>query len=174
MTVQHRGMILIIALVAFAFFGMPFLAMLCCITKSLWKRFTKKPETTGPMRGYKGFNRYLCCCPDGVPMFYEVGKEYEIQGELRMCSNGFHFCKKLSDVFYHYPNKGRNRYCEVEAFGDIISFDHKFCTSKIRIIRELSPSEVGAIVASESPSYTHRPFGKKILKNRGNRKRRRK
>jgi len=172
MTAQLRDTILIIALVTFAFIGMPFLAMLCCITKSLWKRFTQKPEPIVPMRGYKGFDKDLCCCPDKISMQYEVGKEYEIQGELRMCSNGFHFCKKLSDVFYHYPNKGRNRYCEVEALGKIESFSHKFCTSKIRIIRELSPSEVGSIVASESPSYTHRPFGKKTLKNRGNRKRR--
>ena len=173
MTAQHRDLLLIIALVAFAFFGMPFLAMLCCIAKSLWKRFTRKPEPMGPMRGYKGFDMNLCCCPDRVSMQYEVGKEYEIQGELRMCTNGFHFCRKLSDVFYHYQNNGRNRFCEVEAFGEIESFGHKSCTSKIRIIRELSPAEVGSIVASESPTRTHRPFGKKTLKNRGNMKRKR-
>jgi hypothetical protein len=172
MTDQFINIMGTLALIVLVFFGVPFLAMNCCIVKSLWNRFTQKPEPIGPMRGYKGFDKDLCCCPGGNIMQYEVGKEYEIQGELRMCINGFHFCKKLSDVFYHYQNNGRNRFCEVEALGKIESFSHKFCTSKIRIIRELSPSEVGSIVASESPSYTHRPFGKKTLKNRGNRKRR--
>ena len=89
------------------------------------------------MIGYKAFNDDLTC----RGFQYEIGKTYTIEGELKICENGFHFCKELINCFYHY--KFGSRICEVESLGAIDSEDEeKFCTDKIRIIRELSFEEI--------------------------------
>ena len=88
------------------------------------------------VKGYKGFDENLCC----RGFQYKVGKTYEINGTLKMCDNGFHFCKKLSNVneFYSFSNENY-RYCEVEAVGQVIDDEDgkKSVTDKIKIVREI-------------------------------------
>ena len=40
------------------------------------------------VKGYKGFNQDLTC----RGFQYEIGKTYEYNGEIELCSSGFHFC----------------------------------------------------------------------------------
>ena len=44
---------------------------------------------------YKGFDENFCC----RDFQYEVGKEYHITGDLKICKNGFHACEDLIDTF---------------------------------------------------------------------------
>ena len=89
------------------------------------------------MKGYKGFDKDLKC----RDYQYETGKEYEQPGRPRCCDNGFHFCENPFDVFGYYSLDGQNRFCEVEATGEIHtqpdSDDTKVATSKIKIGAEI-------------------------------------
>ena len=90
---------------------------------------------TGAMKGYKAFNNDLTC----LNFQYEIGKEYEIEGELKLCENGFHFCENIADCYAYYPAEDSTRICEVEASGEIISNGmKKFCASKIKILSEVT------------------------------------
>jgi hypothetical protein len=72
---------------------------------------------------------------------YEIGKEYHVDEDVKLCKSGFHFCKNLQDVFEFYFAFEGNRYFEVEA--NIVESDGKKCVAdKIRIIRELTPEEI--------------------------------
>ena len=90
------------------------------------------------IKGYKGFNKNLQC----RGFQYRIGKEYEEKGNIKTCSNGFHFCKEPFDVFGYYPpcgEDGENRYCEVEGSGNIDrdNDDSKIASSKIKIKAEI-------------------------------------
>jgi len=66
------------------------------------------------MKGYKGFNKDLACTPGNNKQQYVVGQIYEMDGESKLCSKGFHFCEYPLDVFGYYP-PAYSRYCEIEA-----------------------------------------------------------
>jgi len=87
------------------------------------------------MKGYKAFNSDLTC----RGFQYEVGKEYVHEGEIEPCRNGFHFCKSIADCYTFYDTNDSTRICEVEATGNVKEDDSgiKFCTDKIKIIREI-------------------------------------
>ena len=58
------------------------------------------------------------------------------------CKQGFHFCKNLSDVYKYYDMSEDTRICEILAIGEIDSADEsKYCTNKIKIVREIKSSE---------------------------------
>ena len=88
------------------------------------------------MKGYKGFENDMTC----RGFQYEVGKEYEMDGEPGMCKSGFHFCKTMANVFNYYRGAGK-RYAEVEAYGDVVEDVAKCVTNKIRILREIPYQE---------------------------------
>ena len=92
------------------------------------------------MKGYKGFDKDLKC----KGFQYDIGKEFELDGKMVICEKGFHFCKELIDVMNFYNTKNGNRFCEIEATGEIVE-DHeqkKCCTNKIKIIKEIPIEEV--------------------------------
>lgn len=93
------------------------------------------------VKGFKGFNQDLTC----RGFQYEIGKTYEYDGNIELCSQGFHFCRKLQDVHQFYDLK-TSRICEIEADGKIDNDDIKSVCSRIRIVRELSREEVDAAV----------------------------
>jgi len=64
------------------------------------------------MKAYKIFDVDLKC--RGYQ--FEVGKTFEIDGELKMCGNGFHACRRLEDCFGYYEPCNGNRVCEVDKF----------------------------------------------------------
>ena len=85
------------------------------------------------IKAYKAFDKDLSC----REFKYEVGKEYEETGYIKVCEKGFHACPYPLDVFGYYPPAGA-RFCEVEQSGKIDdSESNKVCSSKIRIGAEL-------------------------------------
>ena len=72
------------------------------------------------VKAYKGFDKDLKC----RRFQYEVGKEY-VTDRAIACTTGFHCCENPFDVFGFYSpcdaNGFMNRFCEVEAGGDIDS-----------------------------------------------------
>ena len=104
------------------------------------------------MKGYKGFDKNFCC----RGMQYKVGETYEVDGKIKICQQGYHFCDIPLAVFEYYPPVDGNRYALIEATGDLKSDDsHKRCTNKITIVRELTLAElIGEVDSSASASNT--------------------
>ena len=74
-------------------------------------------------------------------MTYELGKWYEVDGEIKPCENGFHFCRKLEDIQEYY-DLFHSRLFEIEADGKIMEASNtKMVCSKIRLVREILPEE---------------------------------
>ena len=92
------------------------------------------------MKGYKVFNKDWTC----RGFQYEVGKTYEMKEDPVCCERGFHFCKRLVDCFNYYNFCSENKVAEIEAAGAIDDYgnEEKYCTNKIKIVRELSWHEV--------------------------------
>lgn len=70
------------------------------------------------IKSYKGFDKNLKC----RDFQYEIGKEYEMDGEIKVCNRGFHACESPFDVFDHYTMID-SRFCEVEQDGNISKED---------------------------------------------------
>lgn len=91
--------------------------------------------------GYKGFDSKL----RGMGMQFEVGKTFEVDGDPKTVRNGMHFCTEPFGVFDYYPRRCGNRYCIVEALGQISTDDNlntRASTNKMRIIKEISEDEM--------------------------------
>ena len=94
-----------------------------------------------PIKAYKGFDKKLSC----RGFVYEIGKQYELpEGQEPIaCECGFHACPNPADLFSFYPPNDGNRYCEVELSGMVDdTADDKLCASRIRIVRELTITEL--------------------------------
>ena len=96
------------------------------------------------MEGYKAFNAGWVC----IDFQYEIGKTYELpEGQkLKMCECGFHFCKNPIDVFGYYPMNDNVLIAKVEALGEIQQEGTKYCTDKIKIVREFTRKELQALI----------------------------
>lgn len=91
--------------------------------------------------GYKGFDSKL----RGMGMQFEVGKTFEVDGDPKTVRNGMHFCTEPFGVFDYYPRRCGNRYCIVEALGQISTDNNlntRASTNKMRIIEEISEDEM--------------------------------
>ena len=118
------------------------------------------------VKGFKGTNKDMRCQDDYQ---YELGKQFDLDADVEpvICSNGFHFCKRLVNVFKYYNIGNGNRFFEVEAlvkksdwdperkknrtrnpyypYGYLpgfISGEDKYAAKSIRFIRELTVDEV--------------------------------
>ncbi len=91
--------------------------------------------------GYKGFDSKL----RGMGMQFEVGKTFEVDGDPKTVRNGMHFCTEPFGVFDYYSRRCGNRYCIVEALGQISTDNNlntRASTNKMRIIEEISEDEM--------------------------------
>lgn len=88
---------------------------------------------------YKGFDKNLKC----RDFQYEVGKEYEIDGEIECCRHGFHACENPLEVWDHYEMIG-SRFAQVEQSGTIDreASSTKVCSSHIKIKAELKLADI--------------------------------
>ena len=88
---------------------------------------------------YKGFDKNMKC----RGFQYEVGKEYEMDGEIKCCNRGFHACKSPMEVWDYYDMLN-SRYAEVEQSGKIDAEENstKVCSSRIKIKAELKLSDI--------------------------------
>ena len=101
---------------------------------------------------YKGFDKNFCC----RNFQYEVGKEYHITGDLKICKNGFHACKDLINTFNYYPI-GNSRFAIVKLWGEVLYENNKMCASNIEIVEELSLKDiVKRYVASKVDFLEHK------------------
>ena len=122
---------------------------------------------------YKGFDKNMQC----RGFQYEVGKEYEMDGEINCCNRGFHACKSPMEVWNYYDMLN-SRYAEVEQSGKIDEEENstKVCSSRIKIKAELklvdiinigvewlkditSPSKVKADGALNDNGYRRKQIG---------------
>lgn len=90
------------------------------------------------MKGYKVFNPDWKC----RDFQYKVGETFRHEGKIKVCSDGFHFCQKLSDCFSYYKFNSDNKVAEIEATGKIETYGDKSVTDEISIVRELGWHEV--------------------------------
>ena len=91
------------------------------------------------IKSYKGFDKNMQC----RGFQYEVGKEYNMDGEIKCCNRGFHACKSPMEVWYYYDMLG-SRYAEVEQSGKIDEEENstKVCSSRIKIKAELKLADI--------------------------------
>ena len=92
------------------------------------------------IKSYKGFDKDFKC----KDFQYEVGKEYEIEGEIKCCERGFHACESPMEVFDYY-DMFNSRFAEVEQSGQIDKKDDKstkICSSRIKIKAELKLADI--------------------------------
>ena len=88
---------------------------------------------------YKGFDKNMQC----RGFQYEVGEEYEMDGEIKCCNRGFHACKSPMEVWGYYDMLN-SRYAEVEQSGKIDEEENttKVCSSRIKIKAELKLADI--------------------------------
>jgi hypothetical protein len=75
---------------------------------------------------------------------FEEGEAYELDGEVKLCSNGFHACKDVSLCGAYY-DLSKSIIAEVDLLGDVVYEEptkHKAATNKIKIVRFLNKSEL--------------------------------
>ena len=93
------------------------------------------------IKSYKGFDKDFKC----KDFQYEVGKEYEIEGEIKCCERGFHACESPMEVFDYYDIFS-SRFAEVEQSGQIDKEDDnkstKICFSRIKIKAGLKIADI--------------------------------
>ena len=88
---------------------------------------------------YKGFNEDLKC----RGFQYEIGKEYEMDRDIKCCERGFHACESPLEVFNHYDML-TSRFAKVEQYGEIDKEENstKVCSSKIKVKAELKLADM--------------------------------
>ena len=82
-----------------------------------------EPDEWAWVEGYKGTDANMQC--HGFQ--YELNKEHCIEGEVVLCRNGFHYCRKLEDVFNYYSlyDSSNNRFFKVKALINLTELKRK-------------------------------------------------
>ena len=93
------------------------------------------------MTGYKATDAKMRCRGHQ----FELGKWYEVDGELELCHNGFHFCDHWSGVWAYYDSPS-TRIFKIEA-EDVLDLPiepgaaHKRVCRRIRLVKEARPTD---------------------------------
>ena len=98
---------------------------------------------------YKAFDKNLKC----RDMQYEIGKEYTFDGDPILCEQGFHFCKSIVDCYRFYARSDNTRICEVLPLGKVKTDGIKYCTNKIKIIKEIDNLRAKTNISETSSGY---------------------
>ena len=108
------------------------------------------------MKGYKAFLSDMTT-KHGDNTVYEVGKTYTVEGEVRICENGYHFCKKCVDVYDYYSKPCR--ICEVNVTGAVQTQGNKSVGRRLKILRELTADEISSLCNSGNRNSGNRNSG---------------
>ena len=100
------------------------------VSKKSSTGYWARREILENMKAYKGFNSDMTC----RGFKFEEGKEYEQDGEIKVCENGFHACERPLDCFDYY-DPAKSVYHEVTLEGDMSKADDdtKVAAKKIKI-----------------------------------------
>lgn len=109
--------------------------------------------------GFKGFNSDMTC----RGFQYEVGKAYDVKGDVWMCDNGFHACKSPLDVLRCYGDID-SRYCIVKQWGYMDKLMGRTVSSNIRIENEISLKELFEIAVGKMGEV---PYNKEFAVGEG-------
>ena len=90
-----------------------------------------------PIISYKGFDKDFKC--RGYQ--YEVGQTYTHDGEVEVCTSGFHACPMPLSVFNFYP-PAENRFAVVEQFGKMDAVNDKVASSGLTVNAEIRLSDL--------------------------------
>ena len=92
-----------------------------------------------PIKSYKAFDKNMKC----RGFQYEVGKEYDMNGDIQCCKRGFHACESPMEVWDYYDML-TSRFAEVEQSGKISTGadSTKICSSHIKIKAELKLADI--------------------------------
>ena len=92
-----------------------------------------------PIKSYKAFDKNMRC----RGFQYEVGKEYDMNGDIQCCKRGFHACESPMEVWDYYDML-TSRFAEVEQSGKISAEadSTKVCSSHIKIKAELKLADI--------------------------------
>ena len=89
-----------------------------------------------------------------------IGTTHKIEGQIRICDHGFHYCPKLVDCFNYYDFDSKNKVAEIEVIGDFKDGNNgKEVTSEFKIIRELTWFEVLELVNIGTDNTGYRNSG---------------
>jgi len=92
--------------------------------------------------GFKGTNKNLFCRDKEYKLNIEYDYNKEIGENIEICKRGYHFCKKLEDVFGYYDLYNNNRYFLVKYNeNNYIEENDKCVTDKITFLKEISDPE---------------------------------
>jgi len=87
------------------------------------------------IKGFKATSKAMKC----LDHQFKIGEWYETDGEIELCSNGFHFCPHMSGVWSYYPTD--SRVFEVEAEMVLIDYhagaELKYSAKRIRLVKEV-------------------------------------
>jgi len=93
--------------------------------------------------GYKGFKKMLdgsLRCRDQV---YNLKETYVLCQQPQVCSVGFHFCRKLEQVFEFYPNSEPDHvYYKVAGWGKVHEDHNKVAVDHIQVIEKVSDNDM--------------------------------
>ena len=105
------------------------------------------------MTGYKATNKNMTC----RDFKFELGKWYEVEGDLVECKNGFHFCEQLAGVFAYYSGKDA-RVFKIEA-QDVLDTpkatgtDYKRVCQRIRLVEEVKFNDKNKNTGNSNTGY---------------------
>lgn len=85
----------------------------------------------------KGFDKDLKC----RDFQFEIGKSFSLPDKPKLGRNGFHFCKTIDDAKGYYPEKS-SRFCIIEVLGEVDEGKDKSSTNCLKVVRELSQSDL--------------------------------
>ena len=99
------------------------------------------------MKGFKGFDKDLKC----RDLQYKVGEETKIDGDIKLCRSGLHFCENPHDVFNYYSPGDKHRFAVVEV--EDVSHernddDSKRVCKRLTVKAEISVFEICKIAVS--------------------------
>ena len=109
------------------------------------KPIKRTKRADGKIIAFKGFHEDWTC----RGFQYEIGKSYHLDGNIICCGLGFHACPNPLDIFNYYRDDlDKLHFAEVELSGEMDWYNDKVAASDIRIIRELTVSELADIYNS--------------------------
>ena len=135
-----------------------------CLTPSGINRYNMSENV---IKSYKGFDKDMQC----RGFQYEVGKEYDMDGEIKCCNRGFHACKSPLEVWDYYDMLN-SRFAEVEQSGKIDEEEKstKVCSSRIKIKAELKLADIINIGVEWLKDITSPSKADGVLNDNGDRK----